>query len=177
VSGIYKQKHSKNNIESYKLGYLSVDEVNFADHVLDQTQSRPGTNARRTSLHKLIIGIVLCLFISVGGLIGAIEFYRQPQLQQSLPTMQAQVQNQLPKRLNSYGTLVDVRAGRTGWTFIYTVTIVKDTIHRRAFESDVQESICANDYWKKVIWDGIALYAEYWDRSGDQVGRFQVSCP
>jgi hypothetical protein len=76
VSGIYKQRHSEDRVEHYKLGYLSTDEVNLADSILEQPPLRSTTQTKPSSRQRVALGILLCLLLGVG-VVGSVEFSRQ----------------------------------------------------------------------------------------------------
>jgi hypothetical protein len=182
ASGCYKEERFKNRVACQKLGYLSIQEVQFANRTLAQTHWRskienmsPRLNAL-TAHDKIPFAAALFIVVGVAALLGTKEFYRTWQLHQTLLEKQAEMQTNLPMRLNDNMTWVGVRAGLT--TLTYIVNVTTRNIDPLALEAAAREILCASSDAKHKISEGASYNYEYRDRSSATIAQFEIaSCP
>jgi hypothetical protein len=182
ASGCYKEERFKNRVSYQKLGYLSIQQVQFANRTLAQTHWRSKiknmspTPHALTARYKIPLAAVLLIAVGVAALLGTKEFYRMWQLHQTLLEKQAEMQTNLPIRLNDSMTWVGVRAGLT--TLTYVVNVTTPNIDPLALEAAARDILCASNDAKHKISEGASYSYEYRDRSSATIAQFEIaSCP
>jgi hypothetical protein len=120
----------------------------------------PPASSQRS--RTMLIGAIVLL------LIGAAPAYLLWQ-HQTLLAEQTALQRQLPRKISDTITLTSVRLELTHLTLIYHLSVPRTSIDFPALESDERRRICASKFSN--------YRQEYWDRSGNFVGRFEIgSC-
>jgi hypothetical protein len=175
-SGGHTEKRSGNTIRHAHLGYLTADELQTAYRLLTPGKLRLKTKGRRAVLAAAwrLAGVVVLAGI-VAILAGAIKAESMWKLHQKLVTEQAKAQ--LPKPLNEYTTLIDVRVGLASLTNVYRVTKPKKEIDLSAFETNLRRGVCASDKLP-MIRSGASYGFEYHWAGTNDVASFEIaSCP
>jgi hypothetical protein len=173
-SGAHTERRTGNTITRSQLGYLTAEEVRTAYRLLVPADARLKTASRRALVNtlKAFAGIII-LWGAIGAWVGAGKVSGWWKVHQQLLSDQAELQKQIPKRINADMTLVGVSVGITSLT--YTVTL-KEKIDMAGFAAAARKSACENK--KQQIKAGAEYDFEFLDRSNRLIRRFEVSsCP
>src|SRR5262249_13705658 len=136
---------SENRFTVRGIGYLQRDEVQRAVRLitpLPQPQPQP-----KRSRIRWVVSAAALAAIALTTILSAITLYPAWQMHQTLVDLQAQVQKQLPIRIDAATTLDDARVGFRTWTYGYTVV---GGISRVPAEETIRSMVCRSRPWREA---------------------------
>lgn len=156
--------------ETSKLGYLTPSELEAAGRILLPTRWRiaRGLSILARSFARPLAAIGILLLILASGKISS-EINLHQSLQSEADSLV------VPRKLNSYVTLVGARVGVFSLTKTFYVT-EPGMLNLTEREKRVRDTVCAKQ--REKIEAGAVYAYEYREASGSLIGRFEVSsCP
>jgi hypothetical protein len=163
----YKERRTGNRIESKTLGYLSRDEVESANRILERRREGAAVRYR----YPLAFGAVAAS-IATAALAG--PGYRMWQLHQALAAEAANVQRQRPRRVATDATQVGISAGFLSVTVVFDVET--ENIDLAEWDQKVRHGVCSGPL-KGRISDGASYRFEFRDLAR-RSSRVEISsCP
>jgi hypothetical protein len=170
----YKTWYSGNTINHQRLGYLTPEEVAFANELLADPRPRLHIPPSFRPAAQIPLLLMIGLFI-VGG---SFPLYKMWTVHSSLVAEQSDLQRQLPKKINRYHTLTDVQVGVREITMFYEISARKRDIDLAAFRAALDRWVrsysCA-DSRRANIREGATYSFEFWDSSRELIGRLEVA--
>lgn len=160
-----------NNATWARLGYLSPGELRIASRILVPARWCAVNKLKRTARRYKRLLIFVGAFVAW---LGVTALYEKWQLHEAVLAEHAQLQKQVPRKINKYVSLVDTRAGFTSLTRIFRLEI--PSVDASAFEKSVRKNVCAIK--AEHIRSGITYVSEYRNASDNLMARFVIdSCP
>ena len=159
------RKRSFSNL-SRQLEFRAV--VNFYRHFsLPVASIRVSPRLRPILAHSPLFA-VFALFLAAG----AVPTYRVWQVHEALVAEQLQLQKGLPRKINPFMTLTDVRVSLRDMTWLYDVSLTENDMP--ALGSSFRKAMCAGDRRTKI--DGGATYSvEFRNSARGLTRRFEVA--
>jgi hypothetical protein len=136
-------------------------------------KNKPRSNYAFTIITICCVGLLAAL--------GGIELNKTWSFHEKLLIAQAEIRKQLPIKYKNYISLVDMRVGYLGVTYMNSVAdeaLPQFKAELSALKKDVRKGICGSEDMKGMLSTGVSYSYEYRDTSDVVIAKFEVdSCP